>query len=89
MISRAESAGSRGARPVEPRAMPRGAGRGALLAAVLGVAVLVVCRVPSAAATIVPAVISSDQTWTRAGEPYELRSDVTIQAGATVTVRPG
>lgn len=69
--------------------MPRGAGRGALLAAVLGVAVLVVCRVPSAAATIVPAVISSDQTWTRAGEPYELRSDVTIQAGATVTVRPG
>lgn len=102
MITRPKTAGPNTTRPATHRqasfayaAAPRRAAcakyrhraRTALAVGALLLALAGIC--PTGAATILPATISSDQTWNRAGEPYELHSDVTIQAGATVTVKPG
>jgi len=39
--------------------------------------------------TIVGGDITTDTTWTKAGSPYTATSDVSIAAGATLTVEPG
>ncbi len=41
------------------------------------------------AATPAPTIIDADTTWTAAGSPWQVSSDVTIAVGATLTVEPG
>jgi len=41
------------------------------------------------AQTTVPAVISSDQTWTAASSPYLINQNTSIDSGVTVTMMPG
>lgn len=44
---------------------------------------------PDAPATDVGGLINSDTTWTLAGSPYVLTSDLTVAAGVTLTIEPG
>jgi hypothetical protein len=56
---------------------------GALLAALL------LAAPPGRAETVAPAVVATDTTWTAAAGPWRVIDDVTIAAGATLTLEPG
>jgi len=65
------------------------AGRDRLLSCLAALALLALAAARPAADTIVNADIQSDTTWTTAGSPYIVTNNIAIQAGATLTVRPG
>jgi len=57
--------------------------------AALAALVLIAAQASSSAATVLPARIEANATWTKANSPYELHSNVFIAAGAKVTVESG
>ncbi len=47
------------------------------------------CFLTASAQTTVPAIISSNQTWTAAGSPYLITQNTLVKNGVTVKVEPG
>ncbi len=67
--------------------MNRGGLRALMMVAL--VAVVMMSGAPVARATLVPPVISTNTTWTRAGNPWTVASNVLVKNGATLEIDAG
>lgn len=72
------------------RARVARAGRGLRALGWLGVMwLLFAAGLARAQTAVAPGAITADVTWTRAGSPYTLSGDVSVEAGATLRIEPG
>jgi hypothetical protein len=61
-----------------------------IVAAVCALALLTLCESAANAATLIPGgTYTSNVTWTTAGSPYIINGNLTVGAGATLTIDPG
>ena len=59
------------------------------LGGVMLAACLLLVATPARATTTIPGGLVVNQTWTPANSPYYVSGDITVPAGATLTIQPG